>query len=332
VALARLSLSAWATALKLLEDEDEGVRQAAASAAQQVLQGVPPTTLRLNTAAADAAAAARARPTAAGGACVEAVEAATFGLLAASAAAWPALAPDVLRLLCGIICDPAAPQVQRLPLLQQQQPANGGCGGGCALDGAAGSDAPAAAAATLPAVSVRRLFEREADNHHEEALLLAQHAAGAMRHTLRQGLLAAAGGDAAAASMARVMQDWCPLLVRRVLAGAVGAGATEAVSGTAAGSDSGVSSSVQQLTHAQAFVPLYCACLGLWAAGPWLASVAGGAEADEAARCAADVRRLVALLAASSGVQGALRQLLLALECDDAGPSSRVLFLLQQHG
>jgi hypothetical protein len=312
LAIARLSLSAWSVALRLMEDEEDMVRQPAADAAQQVLQllqqPLQPSAMQSSGCSLDASRSCSssggsswgvaADPSGSTAQYVEAVEQSTFDMLARCSSWWPDMLPDVLQLLTGVVFEAgtAVPEV----LLQQyrkleQQPAS-------ASSAAAGSAAAAdAASGVIAGVLVRRLFEKEADNHHEEQVLLAQHAAAALQRTLQQAQLpaAAASPTASAAAAEGFISSWCAGL-EKYLGDVVGK--MSAVRSSAAGGWVG-----GDTNHPEVFVPLYRCLLGLLAAAPWWA----GASSSSREQLAAGATPAAAAAAAvKSSVESMVGQLL----------------------
>jgi hypothetical protein len=316
LAVAKLSLSAWSVALRLMEDEEDMVRQPAADAAQQVLQLLQqppqPSAMQSSGCCIEASGSSSsswgvaADPSGSTGQYVEAVEQSTFDMLARCSSRWPDLLPHVLQLLTGVVFEAgtAVPEVllQQYRKLEQQA--------ATASPAAAGSAAAAdAASGVIAGVLVRRLFEKEADNHHEEPVLLAQHAAAALQRTLQQAQLhaAPAAPTASAAAAEGFISSWCAGLAKYL--GDV-VGKMSAVSSNAAGGWVG-----GDTNHPEVFVPLYRCLLGLLAAAPWWAGAnssssssgeqlaAGGTSAAAAAAAAAAVKSSV------KGVVGQLLQL-----------------------
>ena len=256
---------------------------------------------------------------------VAAVQGSCFALLARCRSRLPELQPEVVRLLLKLVLpvQTAVPQVlQRRHLLQQQQGPEG--------SQPVVTEAAAAAAATaaegevcvqvrLPGVSLRRLFEREADNHHEEPLLLAQHAAAALWHalgcTLEGGPLVkhppGLAARTAAASAAESAEGTQTAEAPKPAAATAAEGANAAARVAAAGGvmDSEVEAELQRwcnwalqqflpavverltasagsgaaagdVHHPEVYVPLFRCCLGLWAVGPWLRGGSNEAASD----------------------------------------------------
>eukprot|EP00775_Hariotina_reticulata_P011696 gene11695-11840_t len=169
-----------------MEDEEDDARQAAAHAAQAALQSI--TWSRSPTGAAvvgvmgitnhsfsdtaptptvpaayTAAAQREGQQMGSTGQYVEAVERQTFLLLVRSSRKWPQLLPAIMKMLADMVFDTGSSAVTVPAVLLQQ------------IKHAAKAAAPydkqmdaVPPPALLAEVSVRRLFEKEADNHHEE--------------------------------------------------------------------------------------------------------------------------------------------------------------------
>jgi hypothetical protein len=344
--LPRACLDAWLLALRLMEDEDEDVRQAAAAAAQQALQLVPPALLQpladmpaeqqqqqkqqelvgeaggISSRSQAAAAAALAGAGAGAGAVsglqyVAAVQCSCFALLGRCASWCPEVQPCLVQHLQQLVfpADTALPVVlQKHAHLQQQ----GGSGSSfvpvlpAVASGAVVQEEACVQHIQLPGVALRRLFEREADNHHEEQLLLAQHAAAALRHTL---LMANPKGGCTQAQLGALLSGWC--------AGVVGGFLQVVAAGLTA------QGCVGDVHHPEVFVPLYRCCLGLWAAAPSLSTAAAAAGQEGPSSWA----QAVALLGQLSQLQlpKGLVQAVQAARDGEAvtAGSSGLLFLLQ---
>jgi hypothetical protein len=324
LAVARLSLSAWSVALRLMEDEEDMVRQPAADAAQQVLQLLQP--LHPSTAPTTVATAAGkpaggyssaafcssssssssswgvADPSSSTGQYVEAVEQSTFGLLASCSRWWPELLPDVLQLLTGVVFEAgtAVPEVLLQQYRKHEQQAAAAAAAGATVGVDAGSG-------VLAGVLVRRLFEKEADNHHEEQVLLAQHAAAALQQTLQEAQLQQAAAAALQSSSPaeqaaeRLISSWCQGLAQYlsdVMA------KMSAVSSSAAGGWVG-----GDTNHPEVFVPLYRCLLGLWAATPWWAKFSSSSSSSTEQASGSTAAESTGA-AVKSSVQGMVGQLL----------------------
>ncbi len=177
--LSRTSLQCWWVAVCLMDDDEAGVRATAAAAAQAAMAADQTSPLSSSSSAAVAGgeAAAMSQPL-----YEEAVKPRAFALIAArcgaAAAAALQLQKDGALLLATAVFDPSLPPPSVLDSL--------------ATAAARAAAAPAAAAG----LTVRRLFDREADNHHEEPLHSAQLAARALAALLPR---LPPGGPAAAA-------------------------------------------------------------------------------------------------------------------------------------
>jgi hypothetical protein len=159
---------------------------------------------------------------------VEAVQRSTFEMFGSSCNTWwPELTDDVLLLLADVVVDsataattPAALRYRKMGRRnrrtrqqlkqQQEQGKEEVIAGAVSVPGSAEADADDADAAVrgsvggvsndggsgvvLGSLTVRRLFDKEADNHHIEVLLSAQLAARELRHMLQQ-LKQQQGGD-----------------------------------------------------------------------------------------------------------------------------------------
>jgi hypothetical protein len=281
LAVARLSLSAWSVALRLMEDEEDMVRQPAADATQQVLQMLQPAaaltpaglSAAASTTSSSGSCGVAADPSSGTGQYVEAVEQSTFVLLSRCSSWWPELLPDVLQLLTGVVFEAgtAVPEVLLQQYRKHEQQA-------AAAAAAAAAPAADAAAGVLAGVLVRRLFEKEADNHHEEQVLLAQHAAAALQRTLQQAQLPVAAAAAAQASAATAVAEGLISSWSQGLAHYLGdvLSKMSAVSSSTAGGWVG-----GDTNHPEVFVPLYRCLLGLLATAPWWATASSSSSSED---------------------------------------------------
>ncbi|KAF6263138.1 putative death-receptor fusion protein-domain-containing protein [Scenedesmus sp. NREL 46B-D3] len=332
LAVARLSLSAWSVALRLMEDEEDMVRQPAADAAQQVLQllqpqpsaGAKPDSVSSSSSSSSSTSRSwgvLADASSSTGQYVEAVEQKTFDMLARCSSWWPDLLPDVLQLLRGVVFEAvtAVPEV----LLQQHQ-RHEQQGATAAAAGTAG-----AASGVLAGVLVRRLFEKEADNHHEEQVLLAQHAAAALQRTLQHAQLQAAAAQLSPATAAAegLISSWCLSLVKylgEVLGKMSVVSCSTAASGGWVGGDT---------NHPEVFVPLYRCLLGLLAAAPWWADLSSCSSSSSSEQPADDGKTEAGAAAAvKCGVQCMVGQLLQLQPTVLLLPVLRELQRAQTHG
>ena len=161
--LGSTALTAWASAFRLMEDEDASTRATAARAAGRAAGAAPD---------ADAETCLRA----------------SHRAVSRAFARWPPFERYLLATLGGARSE-SRPEVHaREPEEAEEEEAAFACF----------ASSSAIARSIAEAATVRRLFDREVDNHHEEGLLLAQLAARAVRERGVVGPKAAAEGlDAA---------------------------------------------------------------------------------------------------------------------------------------
>ena len=350
VACAGCSLRAWRLLLQLMEDEDDSVRQGAADVGQACMmllgahqqQGKQLEQQQGNGQHSEQKRGSLGEldpPTAIGAAVegggvglgdpalqrqyVEAVERSTFQLFSSCTSWWPELNDDVLLLLADLVVDSAtaatAPAAlrykkgfRRKQREQEQQVVDLAAPAG-------GSGGPSGVA--LGSLTVRRLFDKEADNHHIEVVLSAQLAAKELKQLLLLRQQEQQQGDdnkqqqKEKGGLPLCLAPWLQQVRERLVDTIGRLKNPPAHSGWIGG----------VTNHPEVFVPLYRCLLGVWvmasSAAPGDAgsdtaafgrgsssSAAGGQEGDAAGVTGATGRGL-ALMEVEGSVGVAVRQL-----------------------